>query len=333
MGAKISILIPAKNESSFIEECLRSIQNQNEEFWEAIVVDDHSTDQTGALVRRIAANDQRIRLYKNRGEGVIDALRTAYTNSTGEFITRMDADDLMRRDKLSVLSRSLGKLGLGNVAVGGVRYFSSDKVKSGFVNYEKWLNKCTSQGSNFDDIFRECSIPSPNWMIYRKDFEKIGGFNSDRYPEDYDLAFRMYLGGLKVIPCSAITLDWRDYPTRTSRTSDLYKDHTFTDIKWHYFDLFFRDITRDLVLFGTGYRGKKLAQHLIDKGVSFKWVSHNKEKIGKHIYDVMIESLDKFDWNNKQIIATIANDEGREEVSSLAVENGLGINQDLIHFA
>lgn len=333
MGAEISILIPVKNEEAFIEECLHSIQEQTFEDWEAWVVDDHSTDETFEIVEELSRKDSRIRVVKNEGKGIIQALKTAYQRSTGQFITRMDGDDIMRPKKLETLCNSLLEKGKRHVAVGGVHYFSAERVKSGFKNYELWLNKRTADGTNFRDIFRECSIPSPNWMLYREDLDRIGAFDSDRYPEDYDLAFRMFLGGLEVIPCSEITLDWRDYPERTSRTSSVYQDHTFTEIKWHYFQEYFRNPSQRLVLFGTGFRGKKLAQHLIEEKVDFEWVSHNKEKIGKHIYDVMIKPLDQFAWEGAQIIATIAKDKGREEVNSLARKNGLVINKDLIHFA
>lgn len=333
MSAKVSIIIPAKNEELYIRECLTSIVKQTFSDWEAIVVDDHSTDQTVNIIHSDFSGEQRIRVLSNEGKGIISALRTGYKHAQGELISRMDADDRMRANKIAVLSKALHSSGRGYLAVGGVNYFSDQEVKSGFKNYERWLNKHTAKGSNFTDIFKECAIPSPNWMIYRDDLDRIGAFDSDRYPEDYDLAFRMFLNGLKVIPTKEVTHDWRDYPNRTSRVSDVYKDHTFTAIKWYYFDRYFRDLSRQLVLFGTGLRGKRLAKHLIDRKIAFQWVSHNTEKIGKHIYDVRIESLDKFSWENKQIISTIAKDKGRKAVEDMALIRGKRINKDLYHFA
>ncbi len=331
--AKISILIPAKDEANFIGECLDSILSQSFIDWEAIIVNDHSVDETYDIVNAYCEKDKRIKLFNNFGKGIIEALRTAFSNSSGQYITRMDADDIMYSNKLEILYQNLLKAGKGHVAIGGVNYFSADKVKSGFKNYENWLNERTAEGTNFNDIFRECSVPSPNWMLHREDLELINAFNGDRYPEDYDLAFRMFLVGFKVIPCKEITHHWRDYPSRTSRTVDCYKDHTFTEIKWYYFNSFLRDRMKELVVFGTGARGKKLAAHLISQGSVFKWVSHNPEKIGKHIYDVMIDDLDSFQWSDKQIIATIAKDKGRNEINKMANENNFVIGKDLIHFA
>ena len=101
-GAKISILIPAKNEADFIEECLESILKQSIGNWEAIIVDDHSIDQTGKIVRDFTKKDNRFHLFANEGIGIINALRTAFNHSQGEFITRMDADDVMYPKKLEV---------------------------------------------------------------------------------------------------------------------------------------------------------------------------------------------------------------------------------------
>lgn len=333
MRTKVSILIPAKNESAFIHDCLSSIYEQDFLDWEAIVVDDHSEDDTAEIIAEFTSVDDRFKLLTNKGTGIINALRTAYSHSSGSLITRMDADDIMRPNKLSLLSNKLEQFGKGHLAVGGVHYFSAGEVKSGFRNYEQWLNQLTAEGSNFNDIFRECPIPSPNWMMYREDLDEIGAFKSERYPEDYDLAFRMCLAGLKVIPCDQITHEWRDYPTRTSRTNEHYKDHTFTEIKWDYFKNYYRDPSKILVIFGTGYRGKKLARQLIEANVDFQWVSHNEEKIGKHIYDVLIEPLSRFVWKNKQIIATIANERGRTEVNALASKNSFILNKDIFHFA
>jgi glycosyltransferase involved in cell wall biosynthesis len=331
--AKVSILIPAKNERLYLSACLDSILAQDYYAWEVLLIDDNSTDNTYEIAQKYAAQDARIHCFRNRGTGIISALEMAFFLSKGSLITRMDADDLMRPAKLSLLSSKLEEAGRGHIAVGAVHYFSAEKVKSGFRRYEEWLNLRTAEGSNFQDIFRECAIPSPNWMLYRADLIKIGAFEHEVYPEDYDLAFRMFLGGLTVIPCSEVTHDWRDYPLRTSRTAEVYKDHTFTAIKWSYFERFFRQPAQQLVLFGTGYRGKRLAAHLIKNDVSFVWVSNNPEKIGKHIYEVMIEPLASFDWQQKQIIATIANENGRSEVNEIASEKGLKLNVDLFHFA
>lgn len=333
MNPLVSILIPAKNESRFIEECLLSIQAQTYKYWEVIVVDDHSTDETDELVAQFAKNDERIRMMKNRGEEIIPALQMAYISAKGDFITRMDADDRMRSHKLETLVNSLHENGRGFVAVGGVHYFAEEELKSGYKNYQNWLNDHTAKGTNFTDIFKECVIPSPCWMLYKEDLDLIGAFDSNYYPEDYDLAFRMYQHGFQVVPCTEILHDWRDYSTRTSRTSDHYKEYTFTAIKWRYFNKLHRDNSKQLVLMGTGYRGKKLATLLIENNISFAWISNNSEKIGKHIYDQLILDFNApIQWENTQSILTIVNAKGKEAIAGFLEPFGLKRNVDFFHF-
>ena len=94
----------------------------------------------------------------------------------------------------------------------------------------------------------------------------------NRYPEDYDLAFRFYINGLKPIPCDRVLHHWRDYTTRTSRTDDNYADNTFIAIKTDYFINQEYDQTKNLVVWGAGRKGKSLAQIFIKHHIDFYWI-------------------------------------------------------------
>ncbi len=227
--------MPVKNTVQFLNECLESIIEQTENYWELLVVDDDSTDGSNTLLNNYAKTDNWIKVYKNNGDGFIDALRLAYSKSSGDLITRMDSDDIMTPDKLSVLKHNLTASGKGSIAIGLVSYFSEKPLGEGFEKYETWLNELTKKGNNFNGIYKECVIPSPCWMVFREDLEDCNAFFLNRYPEDYDLAFRFYLNKLIPIPCNKKIHLWRDYSKRTSRTHIHYADNTFMDIKRYYF--------------------------------------------------------------------------------------------------
>ncbi|MEP2238197.1 MAG: glycosyltransferase family 2 protein, partial [Maribacter sp.] len=193
----VSILIPFKNVGEYFEECLKSIQNQTFKNWEVVAVNDNSSDDSLAIANKFASTDNRFKILINDESGIITALKKAYSHSSGDFISRMDADDHMAPDRINIMAKSLLHEGKGNLAVGKVKYFSKAGVNDGYDRYEKWLNKLTATGENFNEIYKECVIPSPCWMVYREDFEASDAFNPDRYPEDYDLAFRFYELGLK----------------------------------------------------------------------------------------------------------------------------------------
>jgi glycosyltransferase involved in cell wall biosynthesis len=303
----ISILIPAKNAESYLRACIDSITAQTYANWELIVVNDHSTDQTPVILKDLTTTDNRIKTLNNEGHGIINALRLAYQNSRGNLITRMDADDLMSKDKLSLMSSLLTSNGRGNLAVGLVEYFKEGGVGPGYLKYAEWLNTLTSNGENFNQIYKECSIPSPCWMTYREDLDQCNAFLSDQYPEDYDLAFRFRSQRLNVLPVNKVIHYWRDHDTRASRNDPNYEDNRFINLKVHYFLKQDYDVAQSLILWGAGNKGKEIAKNLISRNVKFEWVTNNHKKIGKDIYGVKIQSEEYINSENKsQIIVTLS---------------------------
>lgn len=329
----VSILIPFKNTKSFLDECINSILNQTYKNWELIIIDDNSSDDSYNIVNNFAKNDARIKLFKNSGNGIIDALRFAFSKSSGNLITRMDSDDIMRPEKIEMLVKNLLKHGKHHVAVGLVNYFSEEGIKSGYKNYEAWLNTLTKTGTNYTEIYKECVIPSPCWMVYREDLIACDEFNPNRYPEDYDLAFRFYKHGFKCIPCDTTLHDWRDYSKRTSRTHIHYAENHFIDLKLHYFLELDYNTNKTLVLWGAGNKGKKIAKILIEKGIAFEWVCDNPKKIGRDIYGKILQSFNYLESiKNWQSIITVANKTDQKEIKSFMNNLNLQPIEDYVFF-
>ncbi|CAG5082708.1 glycosyltransferase family 2 protein [Parvicella tangerina] len=304
---KISIITPFYNAEAFLEECILSIQRQTFTSWELILVNDQSSDQSNEIALKFSRNDERIHLFQNVNKGLIQALRLAYKNSSGNYITRMDADDKMTSKRLELMLNELAKKGRGHVCVGKVKYYSEYELGDGYKMYEKWLNALTEQEANFEGIYRECSIPSPNFLIHRSDFESIGGFENDTYPEDYDLAFRMYKHKLQVCSVKEVTHHWRDHSTRSTRTQAHYQPIRFIPLKVKYFLEIDYDDKRQLVLWGAGKKGKLIAQELVKHQVDFKWVTDNEKKVGKDIYGVRLEVSHSIIDEQTHVILAVSN--------------------------
>ena len=304
----VSILMPVKNAAPYLNECLDSIVNQSYLNWELIAVNDHSTDFSKDILMNYQNKDIRIKVYENNKTGIINALKIALKKSNGTLITRMDADDIMAPYKLDQLVKLLTQHQNGYVATGLVKYFStSKKLNEGYLNYEKWLNNLTSNNANFSQLYKECVIPSPCWMLNKADLLKIGAFDSTIYPEDYDLTFRMFYGKLKVLGTNKILHYWRDYPERTSRTNANYSNNAFPKIKIHYFIKYELDSNKQLIVWGAGKKSKAIAQLLIQNKVTFSWITNNPKKIGKTIYGCKILDCNKIIIdNNTQLIIAIA---------------------------
>jgi len=314
--ALISIIIPFKNTERFLDACLQSILQQTYIHWELLIIDDSSSDRSTEIVQSYAESDSRIYLYSNDGNGIIEALQTGYKHAKGSFITRMDSDDIMTEIKLEQMLQSLQVHGDGHLALGLVHYFSKAGIGNGYKRYETWLNSLTSKGTNFDEIYKECVIPSPCWMVYKSDFDACGGFNSGTYPEDYDLAFRFFKQGLKCIASNEVLHHWRDYAVRTSRVDAHYADNSFLELKVNYFLELSKAKEKKLILWGAGRKGKKVAQLLIEKNISFEWVCDNPKKIGKDIYGQILKPFDFLSgMSNYQSIITVANTEAQMEIT------------------
>ena len=326
---RVSIITPVKNGAQFLVECLDSIVNQTHQNWELLIVNDSSTDETQSILEEYAQQDNRIVVSQNKGKGIIDALITGYEKSAGEFITRMDADDIMTPNKLELLTKKLIEKGKGYLATGFVNYFSETELGQGYFNYQEWLNGLSQTESNFDDIYKECVIPSPCWMVFREDFEASGGFNSNLYPEDYELTFRFYKQELKVVAVKEVIHHWRDYATRTSRTDSNYADNYFIQLKLNYFLELDYDNSRELELWGAGKKGKEVARFLIEKQIKFDWLSNNDKKIGKEVYGVILkDSKSVLEKGTPQILIAVGSLEYNMQIKKALNSKNLKPNID-----
>ncbi len=306
-----------------------SILSQSYSGFELIVVNDHSKDHTLSILNHYATLDARVKIYNNTGKGIIDALQLAYSKSSGEFITRMDADDIMKPHKIELMVNKLQEKGKGFVAVGLVEYFSKEGIGEGYFHYQEWLNGLTLTERNFEEIYKECVIPSPSWMMHKTDFEAIGKFDSELYPEDYELAFRMLKQGMRIASIPEVIHQWRDYETRTSRTDSKYSDNFFLPLKMIYFFEIHRDKTRPLLLWGAGKKGKELAKYLVETESEFDWVTNNANKIGKEIYGTTLQADRDFVFDsNPQILVAIRNNSAIENIKNTLNSMDLKPNVD-----
>lgn len=89
-----SIVIPVYNVASYLHECLDSVLAQTFADWEAICVDDGSTDGSGAILDKYAAKDRRIRVVHQNNAGVSVARNEGMRQAVGEYLTFLDGDDV-----------------------------------------------------------------------------------------------------------------------------------------------------------------------------------------------------------------------------------------------
>lgn len=313
---KVSIIMAAKDTAPYLRDCLDSIIAQTYTNWELIAANDHSTDDTPLILEEYAAKDERIKVMHSKRNLLIPTLKEAYVLASGILINRMDSDDKMPDYKLELLVNEWNKYGKGHIIAGGTQHFVDEgEVGEGFLRYERWLNEVAKNSLHYEQIYQECVIPSHSWIIHKDDFDKVEAFEPEVYPEDYDLCFRFYKYGLKVIGIDSVLHYWRDRSNRISRTWDCYKDNRYFDLKLQYFFQIDRDKSRPLVLWGGGRNGKDMAKLLLQKEDAFHWVCDNERKIGKDIYGIRMASFDTLpEIDNPQVMVVVTSPDGKKHI-------------------
>ena len=316
MEPLVSILMAVKDTEPYLPDCLDSIIAQTYPHWELIAVNDHSSDRSPEILLQYATQDARIHVYDSERPSLIPALQLAYRHCSGSLINRMDSDDRMPYDKLQVLVDAWQPHGRGTVIGGGTKHFVDEgEVGGGFRRYERWLNDIARRSVHYEEIYRECVIPSHSWLIHRDDLDRVGAFGPEVYPEDYDLCFRFYRHQLKVVGLDKVLHYWRDRSDRISRTWECYRDNRYFDLKLRYFYELDRDRSRPLVLWGGGRNGKDMAKRLLAYEDNFHWVCDNPRKIGKDVYGVRMESYDVISTLDRpQIMVVVTSPDGKQVI-------------------
>jgi CDP-glycerol glycerophosphotransferase len=123
VSARISVVVPIYNVEPYLEICLESIAAQSFTDLEVIMVNDGSTDGSPAIAERFAARDPRFRLVSKPNGGLGAARNTGADLASGEFLTFVDSDDLLRRHSYELMLASLEQTG-SDIVSGNVRRFS-----------------------------------------------------------------------------------------------------------------------------------------------------------------------------------------------------------------
>lgn len=100
---KLSIVMPVYNVEKYIRECVDSVLNQTMKEFELIIVDDGSTDSSGAILDEYQEKDSRVTVIHKENGGVSAARNDALKHCTGDYIYIMDSDDYLEPDAFQVM--------------------------------------------------------------------------------------------------------------------------------------------------------------------------------------------------------------------------------------
>jgi len=192
----VSVVMPVHDGERFVEQAVRSILGQTFADLELIVVDDGSTDGTPTILDRLAESDARMRVLPTEWAGVVAAANEGCAHARGEYIARMDSDDVSMPERLerqlARLETDPSLLGVGS----WVRYVDERGEPFG-----EWR---TPQGPGLVawSLLLGMALAHPSFVMRRDAFERAGGYSAVApHAEDYDLLLRLAeLGSLDNLP-------------------------------------------------------------------------------------------------------------------------------------
>lgn len=125
----VSVILPVRNNVSFLEDCLINITKQNYKNFEVIAIDDNSTDSSFSILQKYKAKDKRFKIFKNvKNYGLATTLNRCVNKSKGEFLLFADAKDIMTKSKIKKQIAFLLK-NQTTVAVGTQCFFVDEENK------------------------------------------------------------------------------------------------------------------------------------------------------------------------------------------------------------
>ena len=188
MSPRVSIIIPAYNAEKTLSEALESVLAQTFSDWEAIVVDDGSTDGTAALAIDFSSRDSRIRLVSQSNGGVSAARNRGLEDARGELGLVLDSDD-------SILPSHLDRLaplaGADRAAACAFSYLTPEGARLPAVLHAGLADNAVALLSDF------CALAIHSCVFPLERARECGGFDAAlRTCEDWDLWLRMARGGM-----------------------------------------------------------------------------------------------------------------------------------------
>ncbi|MBO4435632.1 MAG: glycosyltransferase [Fibrobacter sp.] len=126
----ISVVIPVYNTESYIADCLASIHGQTFQDFEAIIVDDGSTDGSTGIAKEFAKEDPRFRIVSQANKGLSEARNAGIEVAEGDWITFVDSDDMIAPNFLQALFNAAMQTG-ADIACCAKHFFGEGNLVAG----------------------------------------------------------------------------------------------------------------------------------------------------------------------------------------------------------
>ncbi|MDE6342460.1 MAG: glycosyltransferase [Muribaculaceae bacterium] len=215
--SKISVVIPVWNAAKWIGSTLDSLGAQTHTDFEAIMIDDGSTDDSAEICRRYCAGDPRFRLVQQVNAGVSAARNRGIEESSGDLLTFLDADDMLPPDSLAVMLRLHDETGAAIVAGRYLRTSDPERLCREWTGKDSATAKhevAPSDEAIRRGLYQKRIFNYPGGILYAHDVLRGSGaprFRDCRY-EDLDFFYRAFERAGEICVTDAVTCLYRDTP-------------------------------------------------------------------------------------------------------------------------
>lgn len=192
----ISVIIPSYNYGHFISDTLKSLLAQTYSNWEAIIIDDGSTDNTKEIVKEFLRKDTRFRYFYQPNQGQSKAKDTGLKQVRGEFIQYLDADDMIESKKFENQVNIFLSDPSIDIVYGNVRFFSDGNLDERLYSMEPenkpWMTEFTGQGHDLLPYIIKGNTMVINSPLFKTSLiDEVGMFiNNKGFNEDWDFWLR-----------------------------------------------------------------------------------------------------------------------------------------------
>jgi glycosyltransferase involved in cell wall biosynthesis len=184
MDNLVSVILPVYNGEQFLKKSIDSVLDQSHKNFELIIINDGSTDKSDLIINKYLPNDK-IKYFSRNNKGLVATLNEAIQRSSGQFIARMDQDDICYPSRIQ---KQLDFLINNNIDVCGTSYKIIDEN-------ENVLKVINSFNEYFEVIISAMLVPFAHpSVMFRNIFQRKDlsyGSGEITFAEDYDLWIKM----------------------------------------------------------------------------------------------------------------------------------------------
>lgn len=232
MNPLVSIILPVYNCENYIREALESIINQSYNNIEIIIINDGSVDNSLQIINSI--KDDRIKIFSSeKNKGLIYSLNLGLQHSKGEFIARMDADDIALSNRIEEQVNFLIKNVDVDLCGTWAETFSGDKITG------IWKQPISKKEIDCSLLFF-ASFIHPTIMFKKSSAIEVNFYYNDdfKYAEDYELWCRL-MGGFNMVNIPKVLLKYRHHELQISSSFKKTQEYNTFKAAKLYFSKYF----------------------------------------------------------------------------------------------